>query len=61
MWRLPRLQRLVLSWYDEEDMQVHQLARCLQPLLLCPELEQLLLLRSSRNCGTICDDGGAEL
>jgi hypothetical protein len=57
-WRLPRLQRLVLSWYDEEDLPVHQLARCLQPLLLCAQLEQLLLLRSSRNCGAIRDDDG---
>jgi hypothetical protein len=31
---------------------VHRLAHCLQPLLHCPELTQLLLLRSSHNCGT---------
>ena len=61
MWKLPNLQRLLLSWYDEADLPVHQLARCLQPLLLCPQLRQLLLLRSSRNCAQVGDDGGATL
>ena len=32
MWRLPRLQRLVLSWYDEEDLPVH-LALTITPSL----------------------------
>ena len=61
LWRMPRLERLLVAWYDEDDLPVHALARVLAPLgwWAAAPLSELFVLRASRNCGGISDgDGG---
>ena len=47
----PKLQRLFITWYEEDDLSAEGIAKALLPLNEMEELKEVQLLRSGGNCG----------
>ena len=53
---LPSLERLFITWYEEDDLSAADVARALSPLAGVRGLRELHLLRSGENCGQCVED-----
>ena len=51
--RLPALRRLLITWYEEDDIEVAGVAAALAPLAAAPRLREVCLMRSGENCGAL--------
>ena len=49
----PALERLFVTWYEEDDVAAAGLASALAPLAQMSALRQLHLMRSGENCGAL--------
>ncbi|EOD05564.1 hypothetical protein EMIHUDRAFT_219980 [Emiliania huxleyi CCMP1516] len=52
----PALERLLIEWYDNDDLPAGGVARALAPLRGCSSLRELHLCRSDADCGSIDAD-----
>lgn len=55
----PKLERLYVTWYEEDDVTAAGLATALAPLTYAPCLRELNLMRSGENCGVLVPPEGA--
>ena len=53
----PKLQRLFITWYEEDDLSAEGIAKALRPLNEMEELREVQLLRSGGNCGWLVVQG----